>query len=115
MSDRISVLVADDHEIVRSGLIGIGNRPCGLRPDVVLMDLKMPHVNGWEATERIQAWQVADPLSQRAGRNPGRSTTPATVASPLQSRAASELSKKVRLTACTGSAPGGSPSAGPKP
>jgi len=61
MSDRISVLVADDHEIVRSGLIGVGNRPCGLRPDVVLMDLKMPHVNGWKATERIRAWQVADP------------------------------------------------------
>jgi len=54
MSDRISVLVVDDHEIVRSGLIGVGNRPCGLRPDVVLMDLKMPHVNGWKATERIR-------------------------------------------------------------
>jgi len=73
MSDPISVLVVDDHEVVRSGLIGIVERQSAmrvageaadgeeaveafrrLRPDVVLMDLKMPRVNGWEATERIR-------------------------------------------------------------
>jgi two-component system response regulator NreC len=68
----IRVLIADDHEIVRTGLrmmLGaqegidiVGEAENGrqaleltqqLRPDVVLMDLTMPDMNGIEATRAI--------------------------------------------------------------
>ncbi|PWU16085.1 MAG: DNA-binding response regulator [Verrucomicrobia bacterium] len=68
----ISVLLADDHHIVRQGLRAllmaegdlniVGEAQTGreavqmaakLYPEIVIMDLAMPRLNGWEATRQI--------------------------------------------------------------
>ncbi|TGN66366.1 response regulator transcription factor [Nocardioides eburneiflavus] len=78
----LRVLVADDQEIVRTGLAMILGAQDGievvatavdgqdaveqardLRPDVCLLDIRMPRLNGIEATRALAGPDVADPLA----------------------------------------------------
>lgn len=75
----IKVLVVDDHDLVRTGIVRmltddpnicvVGEAACGdsavfeahkLAPDVVLLDVNMPNVNGIDATKKLK--QINDKI-----------------------------------------------------
>lgn len=78
----VRVLVADDQDLVRTGLAMILDAQPGievvgqaadgtaavdlaqrLRPDVCLVDIRMPGLDGIEVTERLAGRDVADPIA----------------------------------------------------
>jgi DNA-binding NarL/FixJ family response regulator len=115
-SKHVTVLLAEDHAIVRQGLSALLNRDGhikivgeaktgreavelakSLKPDVILMDIAMPVLNGLEATKQILA---ADPtakiiiLSAHSDDEYIERTTAAGVSGFLEKQSSSEILTK---------------------
>ena len=87
---KIKILMADDHPVVRAGIRGmletqdefqvIAEAENGreaieqaqqLRPDVVIMDINMPDMDGISATEAIRKKALAQQINQLSFRLAG--------------------------------------------
>ena len=127
----IRVIVADDQDLVRAGLVMIlGAHPgiecvgeaadgpttlelaTRLRPDVLLVDIRMPGIDGVEVTRRLAVPDVADPMatltSTSLGRcAPGRagssSKTPDRTCSPKPSTPQPKATRSLPRTSPAGS------------
>jgi len=55
-TDLLIQLLEDDYELVTAADGAAGIEAAGrTRPDVILMDLSLPVIDGWEATRRLKA------------------------------------------------------------